>query len=282
MGFMDTVSSVASSMLKGVTGGSQKSGTIAKAVITAYADPIFKTFLKGDEAASTIVLPLISSDGISQKFCIEWAETDSTAQGESFKVISGFNYKWGLDTLDLDVVVDATGVFVPTSEDDKGNTLKLINYASPNIEPYIKKLKELVYAYNKESHLPPYLKLTWGKIFTASSTDANAINGVYKCVLSEMEIKYELFAADGTPVRAIVSLKLKPYLDANERPFGNSPDLSHIIEIKYGDNLPKLCQDIYDSPEYYHQVAKVNGLQSAYDLEPGMRLLFPPLDKFDR
>lgn len=278
MGFMDTVSSVASSMLKGVTGAATETGEVVKAKIIAYEDSTFGSPISGAE----IVLPLISNDGIKQKFSIDWGSNNSSAQGESFPTITTGTYKWNTDALELQVIVDATGVFVPTSMDDTNGSLSLINYTKPNIEPYIKKLKQVVYCYDAEKHGPPFLELKWGKIFTASASDKNSINGIYRCVLEEMEVNYTLFSNDGAPVRAEVSLTLKPFIDATSRPQGASPDLSHIIEVKYGDNLPKLCKKIYDSPEYYHQIAKVNGLQSAYDLEPGMRLLFPPLDKFER
>jgi hypothetical protein len=63
---------------------------------------------------------------------------------------------------------------------------------------------------------------------------------------------------------------------------GYSPDLSHLIEVKYGDNLPAMCKKIYGSPEFFLQIAKVNNLPSIYAIEPGMKLVFPPLEKASR
>jgi Contractile injection system tube protein len=286
MGFMDTVSSIASSTLKGVTGDSTKTGEVLKMQITAFQDTTLNKKAEITPAIKEtkfhIELPLLSSDtGISQKYKIKWTtggESGGTAQGESAPVQTFGGYIWDTDGLEVKVIVDATGVFLHKWSEANG----LIDYKSPNIEKYIERLRKVTYSYNKEAHQPNFLKVTWGTAIANSTTDLTATSGVYRCVLEELTVDYELFSQTGTPVRAAVTLKLKPHLAPEERPLGASPDLSHIIEIKYGDNLPKLCQDIYDSPEYYHQVAKVNGLQSAYDLEPGMRLLFPPLDKFDR
>jgi hypothetical protein len=283
MGFMDTVSSVAGSMLKGVTGGSMETGEVLKMQIAAFEDAALQkplaTPAKFGSDNFHIEIPLLSSDtGISQKLKLKWTNLNETAQGESAPVYDFQGYLWDTEGMEIKMIVDATGVFV--HEWSKKNNL--IIYDKPSIEPYIERLRKVMYAYVKEAHRPSWLKVIWGKAIANNTSDPTATTGIYSCVLEEMNIDYDLFSKDGTPVRAEVTLKLKPHLDVTARPLGASPDLSHIIEIKYGDNLPKLCQDIYDSPEYYHQVAKVNGLQSAYDLEPGMRLLFPPLDKFDR
>lgn len=226
----------------------------------------------------TIVLPVVTTEDtkLSQTFSIEWTGGSSqpSAVGESSPIVLFKKYNYDEADLTLVAVVDATGVY-------KVDGVPGISYDPPNISLYLKMLKNLLYNYESEGHQPPILKLTWGKIFAPAIT-MEFVPGIFECVLESMEIEYELFSSDGNPVRAKVTLKFKPLVPPGKRPTGNSPDLTHIIKVKHGDNLPALCRDIYDSAEYYHQIARVNNLPSAYALEPGMELLFPPLDKFER
>ena len=48
-----------------------------------------------------------------------------------------------------------------------------------------------------------------------------------------------------------------------------------VESLKFDDTLPLLCERIYRAPCL--AVARVNGLTSLRQLEPGMRLRFPPL-----
>lgn len=248
-------------------------GDIPKMEITSYSDINFGTKI------DTIKLPLISLEGgLSQTYKIKWTEVQGI--GASAPIVTYEKYEFANSSLKFDVIVDATGVFKPSKLDMH---MDLINYDKPNVEPYVTKLKDLLYGFGEEEHRPPYLKLTWAKVLSNASTKASGTTaGVYNGVLEEMEVNYELFSVEGNPVRAKISLTIKACVAPKEAPGQNSPDLTHIIEVKHGDNLTKLSQNIYDSPEYAHQIARVNGLASVFALRPGMKLLFPPLDKMDK
>jgi nucleoid-associated protein YgaU len=56
-----------------------------------------------------------------------------------------------------------------------------------------------------------------------------------------------------------------------------SPDVSHMVEVMEGDTLPSLCKKIYDNPNYYVEIAKINQLKSVRNLKVGQKLYFPPL-----
>lgn len=213
------------------------------------------------------------------------SKTTEHAGGESAPLPGAANYE--TPDLTIETVVDATGVLpdpggLPTSVG--GAIMAAIKFATgtPTIEDYIKKLKDTCYYYVEETHGPPYLTVTWGSVLPSQSTNIVSSKGVYKCQLQSLSVKYVLFSAQGHPVRAELTLKFKGVEDPEARAKGNSPDLSHFIEIKHGDNLPKLCEDIYGSPEFFMAVARINDLPSVYAIEPGMRLLFPPLDKASR
>ena len=108
------------------------------------------------------------------------------------------------------------------------------------------------------------------------------MEGMFKGILKNLSVTFSLFSSTGNPVRANFTIELDGITNPETRDTGSSPDLSHIVEVKYGDNLPKLCKDIYGSPEFFLQVAKINNLPSIYAIEPGMQLLFPPLEKSSR
>jgi Contractile injection system tube protein len=183
-----------------------------------------------------IELPLVVDKEMDQTYGIKWDSKDGgTAQGESAPIRTFKGYENTKQDLELEVMIDATGVHTPA--------VPGINYGSPDISLYLEKLKETVYGYNKSGHSAPYLMLVWGAVFASEST-AKGTKGIYYCVLQELKITYHLFSAAGKPVRAVANLTLLPFVAPLKRPTGNSPDLTHLIEIKYGDNLPKLCENI--------------------------------------
>ena len=131
----------------------------------------------------------------------------------------------------------------------------------------IKKLKSIVYDYNGKNHEPSVVDILWGDLKVQGR-------------LLSMETKFALFDKEGHPIRAEVNLSFalfKTFKDLQAEANKNSPDLTHVIEVKAGDTLPNLCNRVYNDPSYYMQVARVNKLSGFCRLVPGMRLVFPPL-----
>ena len=120
-----------------------------------------------------------------------------------------------------------------------------------------------------EFHRPPFLLLVYGSFFT-------------KCVLLSMSIKYTMFRQNGTPLRAVIKATFKGHtkrlLDLLISNF-LSPDLTKRRIVQSGDNLPLMCYGLYDSPRFYLEVARANGLTNFRRLRPGRELIFPPIEK---
>lgn len=119
----------------------------------------------------------------------------------------------------------------------------------------------------RDIHRPLYLKISWGALLS-------------KCVLKRADITYNLFKPDGFPLRAKVSAVFTESIDEALRVAKegkNSPDLSHVRQVRQGDNLPLMTYRIYGDSRYYPQVARYNGLHHFRDLQPGTQLVFPPL-----
>ena len=129
---------------------------------------------------------------------------------------------------------------------------------------------QTVTGYNGNIHRPNYLKVVWGTL------------QVKRCVLKSASIAYKLFRPDGIPLRAVITANFTDNSDDQTRVAiaqDQSPDLTHMHRIKAGDTLPKLCYDIYGDPSYYLAVAEANQLDHFRELQPGSRIVFPPLAK---
>ena len=134
----------------------------------------------------------------------------------------------------------------------------------------LKKMKDVLIGYKGDSHEPRHLKLVWGE------------NSIFKGRVTELSINHKMFKPDGTPIRAIATVKFKSSIEEQKRAAKenkSSPDLTHIRKVKQGDTLPLMCYYIYGDPKYYLQVAEVNGLANFRHLKPGSDLFFPPLKK---
>lgn len=136
------------------------------------------------------------------------------------------------------------------------------------VELEVGKFKKMVQLIG-EDHRPPYLLAIWGTFFSI-------------CVLTQMDVTYTMFRKNGTPLRAKIrasfsghTKRLLELLQMNLL----SPDLTHFRTVLEGDTLPMLSQKAYESPRYYLEIAKVNGLTSPRQLKRGQQLRFPPIEK---
>lgn len=160
------------------------------------------------------------------------------------------------ETFKLDLWFDGTGVIPGTGEvfDD------------------IEKLQKFALLYNGSIHSINYVKIEWG----------GSKGLVFKGQLQSLDIEYKLFDKEGKPLRAKAAITFVQVIDPKTRESlkkKNSPDLTHVRIVTDGDNLPLMCFQIYGDPAYYPQVAAANKLDNFMFLEPGKRIVFPPLEK---
>jgi hypothetical protein len=134
----------------------------------------------------------------------------------------------------------------------------------------LKQFRQVVIDYKGDSHEPRHFKLVWGE------------NSIFKGRVTEVDITYKLFKADGTPIRAVAKVTFKSSIEEEKRAAKEdkqSPDLTHVRMVRRGDTLPQLCYEEYGDPSRYLQVAAVNGLDNFRALSPGQKLKFPPIAK---
>ncbi len=214
------------------------------------------TKLSIKNSAGKEFIALINPNEVNETFDVEYTDEEMIPAG-TFKPDLRF-VRMKSDTLSITLLIDGSGVIDPDAD---------------TAPVQLKKLKDTVLMYEGKKHEPPLVTITWG----------DAIKQ-FKGRLQNMTIDYKLFTAAGAPIRADVVMEFKedtpPKTDAQKRNT-NSPDLTHLVRVKAGDTLPDMCQEIYDNPKMYLEIARINGLLNFRNLKPGTDILFPPMREID-
>lgn len=222
------------------------SGELQKMMIESYSDERFST-LEGSFTA------ILNPENYSQRFQIKYTEEQSPGT-------SGMQLKFDKiepRTMEFEFILDQTGALPGTSKTERG------------VEDQIEEFKALTLGYDGNIHRTRYLKLIWGTL-------------LFKCCLENLDVTYKMFKPDGSPVRATLKAGFKEFMEDERRVAeenAQSPDLTHLRIIKEGDTLPMLSNQIYGDIKYYMHVAERNGLVNFRNMEPGSKIIFPPIDK---
>jgi len=155
------------------------------------------------------------------------------------------------------ILFDSTGVITTTPTSLKGKSI------AEQIDTFTKVTSD----YKGDLHRPPPLELVWGAF-------------IFKGVLVDLNIKYNVFKPDGTPVRAIAEAKFKTAIGSQEAQAlskKSSPDMTHIKTFEASSSLQQFCQSIYSGENYFVQVAQANDLDHLRGSHIGQSLTFPPL-----
>lgn len=224
-------------------------GNLTKLTITAFKDDKFK-----EPLADGKFVTLLNPEKYNLNYKIEYNEEQASGTSATQPNFVRIPPK----DLDLEFLFDRSGVI-------KGYD----DYNGTGIIEDINHFKHVVFDYNGDEHKPNYLMINWGDL-------------LFKGVLIEMNIEYKLFNPDGTPLRAMVNTKFKEMVEDELRVAqenNNSPDLTHVREVKDGDTLPLMTHRIYGDPKYYLQIAAINGITNFRKLKTGQEIYFPPIEK---
>ena len=156
-------------------------------------------------------------------------------------------------TFTLDLILDGTGVNTNGVKIPVTAQVVLFRLATTSI--------------SGADHRPNYLLVQYG-LFICS------------CVLTSSTVTYTMFDMFGLPIRAKISATFTERTSTTLSNIVNmlsSPDLTHSVQVKEGDLLPLLTNQIYKDQNYYLQVAKVNKLKNFRKLTGGTSLVFPPI-----
>ncbi len=212
--------------------------------ITGYTDEEFQNAFEGQPYSV-----MINPDNIKWQRSIEYNEQqapDSSSSSQKYKSTPS-------DKLNFDITIDCSGV---------------VDAKRTDMAAEISALEKIVFTYNGDIHRPNFVSIQWGKNFT------------FKGVLTSFDTSYTLFKPDGSPLRAKISLAFSQYISPStveKLDKKTSPDITHVVDIKDGDNLPQLCEKVWNDKSYYAAVAKFNNLNKFRNLKGVSSLVFPPI-----
>ena len=118
----------------------------------------------------------------------------------------------------------------------------------------------------EETHVPPICTFTWSAFS-------------FRCVVQRVSGQFTLFLADGTPVRAKLSVTFKEFIDVEvlvRSDLMASVDRTKTYMVKRGDTLSSIAAAEYGDPARWRPIAKANNIENPRILKPGP-LLIPPL-----
>jgi nucleoid-associated protein YgaU len=228
-------------------------GKLSKLTIEAYDDPEQQT---ARAAPNDKFEAYYNPTTMQSTYALKYNE--KSTEGQSKKEMEYGGYEPA--TFSFELLLDGTGASIPAGITDTNST----------VTDRIKKFMDVAYGFNGDTHRGSYLKVIWGTMI------------IDKCVLTGVNFTYDLFAGDGSPLRAKLACSFKEYsyeelIKAEEQK--KSPDVTHIRVVQQGDRLPNMCERIYGDAKLYLQVARANNLLDYRNLTPGSKLIFPPLAK---
>ena len=222
-------------------------GKLEKIRIMAYNNPDYADNHKVGDTFKAIINP--------ESYVLDYKVEFNEGQGHGTSTATQrFNLKKP-EEISFDFLFDSTGI--------------ISGIKTESVFDEVNSFREMLLAYDSQSHEPKHFKLIWGHL-------------LFKGRCNALSITYKLFNPDGSPIRAVCKAGFKGSIEeslrvAIEAP--QSPDLTHYRTVKQGDTLPLMCFHIYGDSKYYLQVARANKLHNFRDIKPGTELFFPPLIK---
>ena len=115
---------------------------------------------------------------------------------------------------------------------------------------------------------PPLLALSWGRQW-------------FDTCLTSASARYTMFATDGAPTRAVLSLGLTEVELPEQRQNPTSGSLvgRRSYQVVNGDSLHSIATAEYGDPKHWRDLAAANRVDDPMVLRPGTRLLLPALDE---
>ena len=116
---------------------------------------------------------------------------------------------------------------------------------------------------------PPRVRFQWGKAWS------------FVAVVTSLQQKFTLFDADGTPLRAVVTVTFQQLQDtaelARQNPTSGGTGGERVWTVVEGDTLASLAYRAYGDSTRWRPIADANRLRDVRRLTPGARLAVPNL-----
>lgn len=177
----------------------------------------------------------------------------------------------GLDTPLLQYVRGAAEtmsleLFFDSTEDGTGAQAKPVTALTDRFYALIKA--------DPDTHAPAILLFLWGgTAFPGQRRD----NG-FRCVCTGVRQQFTLFAPDGKPLRAKLTVDLKEYKELTphlEELGFHSADHTRAAVVRAGDTITSITARVYGTPVDWRRIAVENGITDPFALADGQILRIP-------
>jgi hypothetical protein len=138
--------------------------------------------------------------------------------------------------------------------------------AKRDVRDEVRKVTDLL-KIDRDLHAPPVLDVEWGSLS-------------FRCVLKSARQQFQMFADDGRPVRAKVTVSFTRYIDAAfeaKEINRQTADFSKVHVVSEGENLSAIAFEHYEDPRQWRPIAIANGLLDPRELAAGTPLRIPAL-----
>ena len=249
---------------------SNERGGISKLIIKAYPDNKFASS-KGEYTASINPEDLNISGGVDYHLSQGMGSPGTLRYNTSSPKVLSFK-----------LLFDNTGI-IPGSE-------------AP-VEEQLDRLKKIIYEVQENINSPYYVRIIWGVID-------------FKGRLTDLDINYTRFKAEGRPIRAEATIRVIEEIEAPVNTKKSSQATSQfskkaskstaskgnktasagaqvdskasaatnntkVHQVKDGESLPGLSKESLGDPNLAPSLANLNGLDSLRGLDPGLALALP-------
>jgi len=136
-----------------------------------------------------------------------------------------------------------------------------------------RRTKELAQALliDSDLHAPPPVLFVWGSFS-------------FQAVVERLTQKFTMFLANGTPVRATLSVTFKQYQPIQQQlqnPRRTSADKSTRHELSIDESIWGLAAAKYGEPRYWRLIARHNRIPNPRRVPAGTVLVLPPVEESD-
>jgi len=120
-------------------------------------------------------------------------------------------------------------------------------------------------------HAPPQLNVSWSSL-------------QFRCVLARVSQRFIMFADDGTPVRARLTVTFNEVIDAEQeakRANLQTADYTKLHEVAQGETLSGIAAQRYENPQLWRPIAMANDIADPRSIYAGQKLRIPSLPYID-
>jgi hypothetical protein len=134
-----------------------------------------------------------------------------------------------------------------------------------------------------KTHAAPVCSFMWGQHFPGDELPeryGNQRRSDFRCVVTDIKQDFKLFSPDGTPLRAVLTVKLEECVPLSQQVARLNPQSadhtqSHVLAA--GETLAQVAWEYLHQPREWRHVADANGIDDPRRLVPGRTLTIPPL-----